>query len=247
MKPTGQLYTGGEHMYAHGIATIALCEACGMTNDRRLLPFCRKAIEFICLAQDPAGGGWRYEPRQPGDTSVVGWQVMALKSARFAYIQIPKQTIAGINNFLNIVQANSGANYGYTDPGAGPATTAIGLLCRMHMGWQKDQGGLVRGVEFLDRIGPSKNNVYFNYYATQVMRQFEGPAWEKWNKTMRDFLVESQVKNGHETGSWHFNGDHGTAVGGRLYTTCMNCMTLEVYYRYLPLYKKQSTENDFSN
>ncbi len=110
MNPkTGQMYQGGEQMYAHGIATIALCEAVGMTNDKSLMGPARAAIGFIITAQDPVGGGWRYQPRQPGDTSVVGWQLMALKSAKFAYIKIPPQTIAGANNFLNIVQSDSGA------------------------------------------------------------------------------------------------------------------------------------------
>jgi hypothetical protein len=242
---TGQMYRPGEAMYAHGIATIALCEACGMTSDRSLLGPAKKAIGFILAAQDPVGGGWRYEPRQPGDTSVVGWQLMALKSARFAYIKIPPQTILGVNNFLNSVQAESGAKYGYTTPGPGAATTAIGLLCRMHLGWKKDNGALARGVQFLDQAGFSQNNVYFNYYSAQVLRNWEGPEWDKYNKIMTDSLVAKQIQNGHETGSWFFNGGHGTEQGGRHYTTCMSCMTLEVPYRYLPLYKAKATEDDF--
>ena len=176
---TGQMYRPGEQMYAHGIATIALCEACGMANDKQLLGPCKKAIGFILAAQDPVGGGWRYEPRQPGDTSVVGWQLMALKSAKFAYIKIPPQTVLGVNNFLNSVQSESGAKYGYADPaGPGPATTSIGLLCRMYLGWKKDNGALGRGVQFLDQTGFSPNNCYYNYYASQVMRQWEGAEWD---------------------------------------------------------------------
>jgi hypothetical protein len=246
-KQTGQMYRPGEHMYAHGIATIALCEAVGMTDDRQLLPFAKKGIAFIILAQDKTGGGWRYQPGQPGDTSVVGWQLMALKSAKWCYIKIPPETIAGVNNFLNSVQSDSGAKYGYTDPGAGAATTAIGLLCRMHLGWKKDNSALERGVRFLSNIGPSKNNMYFNYYATQVMRHWGGDEWTKWNNVMRDHLVNTQSKEGHETGSWYVGGgDHGADVGGRHYVTCMNCMTLEVYYRHFPLYQTKSTEDDFA-
>jgi hypothetical protein len=246
MNPkTGQMYRPGEQMYAHGIATIALCEACGMTNDKSLLNPAKAAIGFILAAQDPVGGGWRYEPKQPGDTSVVGWQLMALKSAKFAYIKIPPQTIAGVNNFLNSVQSDSGAAYGYDRPGAGPATTAIGLLCRMHLGWKKDNGSLARGVENVARMGFSQNNVYYNYYASQLVRQWEGPEWDKWNKTMQTQLIGKQSANGHETGSWYFAGGLGGDQGGRHYTTCMNCMTLEVPYRYLPLYQTKAAESDF--
>jgi hypothetical protein len=54
---------------------------------------------------------------------------------------------------------------------------------------------------------------------------------------MRDYLVDSQGTEGHETGSWYFAEQHSTP-GGRLYTTAMSIMTLEVYYRYMPLYKE---------
>src|SRR6185436_3559632 len=137
---TGNLAQGGGALYSHGLAAIALCEAYGMTQDKSLMAPAQLSLNHIMFAQDPTGGGWRYEPRQPGDTSVVGWQLMALKSAKFAYIKIPPQTILGVNNFLNSVQTDSGSKYGYAEPGAGPATTAIGLLCRMYLGWKKDNG-----------------------------------------------------------------------------------------------------------
>ena len=90
----------------------------------------------------------------------------------------------------------------------------------MHLGWKKDNGALVRGVQILDQMGFSQNNVYYNYYAAQVMRQFEGPMWDKFNKIMQDQLIGKQAQNGHETGSWYFAGALGGDQGGRHYTTC---------------------------
>ncbi|MBI2825074.1 MAG: terpene cyclase/mutase family protein [Planctomycetia bacterium] len=232
-------------MYGHGLASIALCEAYGMTRDQALAVPAQQAVDFIVYAQDPIGGGWRYAPRQPGDTSVVGWQLMALKSAHMAYLRVPPQTIKGISNFLNTVQMDSGAAYGYTDPGRGAATTAIGLLCRMHLGWKHDEPALERGVQFLSAAGPSTTNMYYNYYATQVLHHFEGEQWTKWNNKMRDFLVNAQSRKGHEKGSWYLGGDHASEQGGRLYTTSMATMTLEVYYRHLPIYRKESTVQEF--
>ncbi len=241
----GSLYEQGGSMYSHGLASIALCEAYAMTHDKGLYGPAQQAINFICFAQDPVGGGWRYQPRQPGDTSVVGWQIMALKSGHMAYLRVPPITVQKASRFLDSVQANNGANYGYTDPGQGDATTAIGLLCRMYLGWKKDNPSLERGVKWLSNKGPSKNNMYYNYYATQVMRHMEGGVWKKWNSVMRDQLVKSQATKGHEEGSWFVGSGHQTDKGGRLYVTAMATMILEVYYRHLPIYRKQSTEESF--
>mgnify|MGYP002626291194 FL=1 len=116
----------------------------------------------------------------------------------------------------------------------------------MYLGWKKDEPALERGVQKLSASGPSKGNMYYNYYATQVMRQFGGDYWKKWNSEMRDYLVNSQAKNGHMTGSWFFEGGgHGAEAGGRIYATSLATMILEVYYRHMPIYGKQAAEEDF--
>ena len=251
----GGLYETGGTMYGHGLASIVLCEAYGMTHDQFLHQPAQKAVNFIVEAQDPVGGGWRYMARQPGDTSVVGWQLMALKSAQMAYLKVPQQTMRKANYFLDSVQSDRGAVYGYQGPERGrPATTAIGLLGRMYLGWKHEQQPLQRGVQILSVLGPStdrtaiKNNMYYNYYATQVMHHFGGYPWQRWNEVMREYLIKTQNHRGHETGSWHFDvvTDHYTAAGGRLYCTALAAMTLEVYYRYMPLYRDDSTKGSLT-
>ncbi len=244
-KPDGSLYESGGSMYSHGLCAITLCEAYAMTQDRELMLPAQGSLNFIMYAQDPVGGGWRYQPKQAGDTSVVGWQLMALKSGHMAYLQVNPNTVLGATKFLDSVQADSGSKYGYTGPGSGSATTAVGLLCRMYLGWKKDNPSLERGVEYLAGQGPSKSNMYYNYYATQVMRHYEGDTWKKWNEEMRDWLVSSQSREGHMEGSWHIRGDHGADRGGRLYCTSMATMILEVYYRHLPIFRKESTTEEF--
>ena len=245
---TGDLTDAGGRMYSHGLCAITLTEAFAMTKDRQLMAPAQMSLNFITYAQDPVGGGWRYKPRQAGDTSVVGWQLMALKSGHMAYLNVPKNTVAGCYKFLDSVQANSGSTYGYTSPGGGHATTAVGLLCRMYLGWKKDEPALIRGVETISKWAPSKTDMYYNYYATQVMRHHGGPLWDKWNKTMRDHLVATQ-KTGKgqcdNTGSWHMGAGHGARVGGRLYNTALATMILEVYYRHMPIYAQQAAEDDF--
>jgi hypothetical protein len=242
----GSLVDGG-NMYSHGLASIVLCEAYAMTQDKNLMAPAQASINFIVYAQDPVGGGWRYAPRQPGDTSVVGWQVMALKSAHMAYLHVPPLTVKGASHFLDTVQGESGASYGYTGPGGGGATTAVGLLCRMYLGWKQDHPGLARGVETMARQGPSLRDLYRDYYAAQVMFQAtgaKGDVWKTWNDKMRDGLVSTQSRQGHTEGSWYIAGGHSDS-GGRLYCTSLATLILEVYYRHMPIFREAATQDDF--
>jgi hypothetical protein len=236
----------GGSMYSQGLAGIALSEAYAMTQDGRLQSPAQMALYFIEQAQDPVGGGWRYQPRQPGDTSAVGWQLMALKSGNMAYLNVNPATVKNAIKFLDSVEEDSGAYYGYLKPGRGSGTTAVGLLCRMYLGWKKDHPALQRGVEFLAKTGPTKD-LYFSYYATQIMHHMEGDAWQAWNAKMKKMLLENQAKEGHEAGSWFKNveGGHGAHSAGRLYCTSLATMMLEVYYRHLPIYRGQATEDEF--
>jgi hypothetical protein len=240
----GDLTDAGGKMYSHGLASIVFCEAYAMTNDPELLKPAQLSLNFIVYAQDPIGGGWRYKPHQAGDTSVLGWQLMACKSGHMAYLKVPRKTILGASKFLNFVQQDNGARYGYTVPGKGNATTAVGLLCRMYLGWKRDNPSLKAGVEHLHQLGPT-DNMYYNYYATQVMRHYGGQFWEAWNSRMRDWMVNQQDKKGHAAGSWYIGKSPHADRGGRLYCTSMATMILEVYYRHMPIYGKQAAEEEF--
>ena len=228
-------------MYAHGIATLALCEAYAMTGDESLEPFAQPAIDFISRSQGPRGG-WRYVRGEPGDTTVTGWQIMALKSARIGRLFVSRETTEKTKGFLNSVQDGGGAFYGYLTPVKEPGPTSVGLLLRMYLGWTRQDDRLRRGVNYLAHLGPSKSDMYFNYYATQVLHHYGGRNWPSWNETMREFLIKSQARTGHESGSWFFADPHGS-VGGRHYTTAVCTMILEVYYRYMPLYGELTAED----
>ena len=246
-KGNGSLWEKGGQMYSHGLASIVLCEAYAMTKDRALQKPAQAALNYIVYAQDPVTRGWRYKPRdmRGGDTSVVGWMLMALKSGHMANLHVNGPTIQGVKQFLNSVQANGGATYGYMGPGENrPSMNAVGLLCRMYLGWDHEKAALQEGIKRLSKSAPSETNLYYNYYATQVMRHFGGEPWEKWNKEMRDHLVKTQSRKGHAEGSWLMGKQH-TKDGGRLYCTSMATMILEVYYRHLPIYGKKASEDEF--
>ena len=238
----------GGNMYDHGLAAIVLCEAYAMTGDPALAGPAQAALNFIVVAQG-RDGGWRYKPGDAGDTSVVGWQVMALKSGYMGHLVVPPSAVQGSMLFLDKVQSHGGSQYGYTAPSEKfrHANTAVGLLCRMYTGWKKEHPGLKKGVAKLASTGPSKNgtNLYYDYYAAQVLRQNGGPEWDKFNVKLRDFLVASQAKDGGAKGSWHFTDKGHFNEAGRLCQTSFATMILEVYYRHMPLYADAAAEEDF--
>jgi hypothetical protein len=244
MNPTtGTLKDGTKGMYSHAIATWAICEAYELSGDKGLLPILTAGTHYTLVAQDPVGGGWRYEPRQPGDLSVTAWVSLGLDSAKHGDIRIPEVTWRALDSFLDGVQSKDGAAYGYTSSGAGRATSAIGLLLREHRGWTRDRDPLKQGIEDLARRGPHKTDVYFNFFASQALFHYGGEHWKPWNEALREQLVARQSQAGHEKGSWYLDRlAQGNAAGGRLYQTTMCTLTLQTYYRYPRLLDDASKE-----
>ena len=227
-------------MYAHGIATIALCEAFALTGDEQLRTPAQLAINYIVEAQNSAGG-WRYEPGQAGDTSVVGWQIMALRSGRMAYLRVPQEPFGKADRFLDSVATDRYKGlYGYQpNRKTSQVMTAEALLCRQYLGWPKNHEGLRVGTQYLlAKYLPDINspNMYYWYYGTQVMHHMGGSQWTKWNYKMRAVLLGSQEKEGTLAGSWTPRGGHSNQ-GGRIYMTALAICSLEAYYRHLPMYR----------
>jgi len=221
-------------MYVQGLATMALCEACIRTNDFRLRHNCQAAVDFIVNAQH-TGGGWRYAPGQVGDTSVTGWQVSALTLAANAKVKVPNRTLEGVRTYLDSVQLKDGALYSYTQymdmpntrkTRAGPSRnmTAIGLLCRMHLGWDSSTPALKEGIRYISQNAQSANDdVYFNYYATRLMYRYGGEEWGLWQAATQGKLTTTQEKDG----TWAVQGPYSKNLG-RLGVTSFCLMTLEV-------------------
>ncbi|MEX0585491.1 MAG: squalene--hopene cyclase, partial [Pirellulales bacterium] len=209
----------------------------------------QRAIRYLVQSQH-SEGGWRYGPRQPGDTSVVAWVFLAIRSGQLARLAVDRAALAKADKFLNTVAAGpdeaklSRYRYQPDDKAATPALTAAGLLTREYIGWEKDNSDLIAGCTYLMQNLPpeyakSVGSMYYYYYATQVLHHMEGESWDKWNHRMREHLIYTQEQSGEQAGSWPSTGtDHGSRVGGRLYTSSLALLTLEVYYRHLPLYRR---------
>jgi hypothetical protein len=227
-------------MYAHGQGAIVLCEAFLMTGDEAFRLPAQKAIDFIVEAQH-ARGGWRYTPGEEGDTSVLGWQLMALQSARAANLTVPDETLELASHYLDSVQSHHGSQYAYRPRHQPtPPMTAEALLCRIYLGWDTKTPGLLEGARYLVEENPPNGrnpNVYYWYYATQTLHHVGGSEWDLWNRQMREILVQSQRKRGHAAGSWDPAGPHASA-GGRIYMTSLAVCSLEVYYRHLPIFRR---------
>lgn len=226
-------------LYAQAQATIAICEIYGMTKDAAFKKPAQKAIDFAHKAQAPEGG-WRYEPRIDSDTSVTGWFVIALQSARMAGLEVQSPTLDKISKYLDTVASNGGSHYTYK-PGMEQTVTmtAEGLLCRQYLGWKHDDPRLKAGIDYVlaNRVDYSDQNLYYWYYATQACHHMDGSEWNQWNQVMRQEVPSHQMQTGKEKGSWPPANDRWGAHGGRLYVTCLSIYMLEVYYRHLPIYK----------
>jgi hypothetical protein len=232
-------------MYSHGIATLALSEAYAMTADKRLERPLRAAIAYTVGAQHPTSGGWRYRPHEEGDTSQLGWQLMALKSAELSGLAIPEKSRAGMVRFLKSVSSGTHGGLASYRPRerATRAMTAEALVCRQFLGMTRDNPAANEAGDYLLTELPSNEpiNLYYWYYGTLGTYQLQGEHWRKWNAALQKTLLDRQVTRGAAAGSWDPDCIWA-GYGGRVYSTAMATLCLEVYYRYLPLYGELGPE-----
>jgi hypothetical protein len=233
--------------YTHALATTALGETFAMTRDRRLPRIVDGAVQQLIYLQRPDGGwgftmGASHTFDTPSNTSLLIWQVIALKSTQFARFKVPESVYRKINGFLDSVSSQKGSQYAYAArQRASPAMTAAGLLCRMYVDGKPDDERIRAGIRYLDDKGFDPNDMYYNFLATQVMFHWGGPEWDRWNPAMREHLISTQIRTGHAAGSWDVADRHGN-LGGRMYMTTLALLTLEVYYRHLPLNHRERME-----
>ncbi len=239
-----------ENSYANAIAVVAVCEAFGKTSDKELLQKpCQAAVDYIQKGQG-ANGSWGYKHGDEGDTSILGWQVQALHAAKMCKeLKVNPKVLEKASKFLDTVASKPKGSsvacaFGYSDAKPKASLTAVGLLCRYYLnGWGPNSPGLRDGVDLvLKELPPGEKqpfDLYHTYYATQVALIRGGDPWAKeWNPKVRDLLVKKQVSDKDKPlvhGSWDKDESWIGDYCGRLGTTAMAVLTLEVYYRHLPL------------
>jgi len=230
-------HLGWKTFYEQGIATMALSEDHGMNPSRKYRDAAQRAINHI-VAKMAANGGFGYTG--PGnDTSVTGWQIMALKSAKLSRLKVPDRAISKSKHYLaiSILPDGSTGYQGNTRPGI--AMTSVGLLCRQFLGYPRTDTNVMKAANLIKRTGPQLNNEYYTYYATLAMFEMGGAYWREWNSRFRDRVAAMQVRDrGPMHGSWNPAGKSYGTQGGRVYVTAMYVLSLEAYYRFLPVYRR---------
>ncbi|MBA2480771.1 MAG: terpene cyclase/mutase family protein [Planctomycetes bacterium] len=262
----------GTHNYQNAIATMALAEAFAMTGDPALKTPAQQGVNTILARQnqdmskgagdgktkDPYGGfGWDYSnPNARSDSSVSGWNVMALKSALAGQLNVGNG-MEGAKQWLEKVWKANNPDWAKLDPYKGESVfpyqymsdqangggnghqqlACVGAVCAVFLGKHAGDPMLESLCNYImNKQTPAAYpcNTYYMYYNTLAIFQVGGERWKKWNTSVRDMLVNSQRKgNGCFDGSWDFEGTvfHGHDVG-RVLSTAYCCLSLEVYYRY---------------
>jgi hypothetical protein len=250
-QPNGLMANeGGHEMYHHGIATLMLAEAAGMTDGplgdelRRRL---EKAVALILKAQRGGSaserGGWRYQVAHVNgsDISVTGWQVMALRAAKNLGCDVPATAVDRAVDFIWRCQDPGTGGFRYM-PSANvtAACTGTSILALELCG--KEQHGrpeLLRAGAYLVR----ENNLphwgrsqffYSVYYGAQASFQLGGNYWDVYRARLHEVLLKNQDAGG----SWGSGGFIGDSLYGAAYCTSMAVLALTVEYRYLPIYQR---------
>jgi hypothetical protein len=236
---SGDLAGGADHfarMYCHGMSALALGEACSIHHQPEWEQALQRALDFSQACQHRATGGWRYRPGDLGDTSQFGWQVMALVSGQHAGLPIPQSTRLGMEQYLRSVssgQSGGLASYRHFMP-ATPTMTAESLVCRLLLRPEVSPAA-DEAVRYILAHPPDDSvlNLYYCYYGSLALHLADA-AWDSWNLRMQSAILQRQVRRGDQAGSWGLDTVWGRC-GGRVYTTAMAALSLEVYYRYLPI------------
>ncbi len=256
-QDTGLIGTTGSHafIYDHTIATLALCEAQGLSQYRTLKGPAQAAIRYLQAHRNPYGV-WRYQPRSGDqDMSITGWAYLALAAAAGFGLEVDRSNFVLIDSFIAEMTDETG-RVGYSQRGglssrhAGahelrfPADrnecmTATALLCQALRKDVTVDDAMRRKAALVARRPPvwhtdakgSSLDFYAWYYATYAMYQLGEPHWTAWSKAIGTAVLGHQRADGNFAGSWDPVDAWGEA-GGRVYSTAILALTLQAYYRY---------------
>jgi hypothetical protein len=111
------------------------------------------------------------------------------------------------------------------------------LVCRYFLAAENSPAALAEAADYIlqEPPGAGAANLYYWYYGTLALFQKQGDEWTRWNRALQAELLHKQRWDGASAGSWDPDDLFG-GYGGRVYSTALAALSLEVYYRYLPIY-----------
>lgn len=224
--------TRGGNMYSHAMATLALAELYGLTNDKNIKPVLKKAVDLIHGSQNHEGG-WRYSPSPTGaDISVTIMIVMALRSAKNSGIHVKDQTLKDAVGYIKRCYDERSGGFTY-QPGSRPgfARTAAGV-CVLQLTGTYKASEIPRALDYMkDNFDSREHYWYGHYYASHAMHQVGGKEWKAWYEKMVTNFLPLQKTDG----SW---GNVDRNSPGPVYQTAIAVIALSVPMNYLPSYQR---------
>lgn len=229
-------------MYGHGFATLFLAEIYGMTaggGDTRTAERVHEKLVRACRLIERSQndeGGWRYNPvPEDADVSVTICQVMALRSARNAGIEVPSETIDRAVEYVRRCQNPDGGFRYQATPGPSLWPRSAAGVATLYYAGIYDDEAIDIGLDYvMDSALPGRGRAsrahyfYGHYYAAQAMYLAGGEHWETWWPAVREELISTQQPDG----SWQ---DRSV---GQAYGTAMALIVLQMPKRYLPIFQK---------
>ncbi|MEK7482961.1 MAG: hypothetical protein AABZ60_01375, partial [Planctomycetota bacterium] len=245
---------GTTNMYNHAISLLALAEIYALTKDSRLASPLRNAVTFGQNAQQ-AGGGWSYAANpQPSrnDTSITGFMLMALVTCHISGIEVDTAIFRGIaRHFEEMTDPDGSVIYADTGDNAsrgGMGIVAIGLYSRLALGFspqnnlsRKQTNLLLGNLPQWNKANDLNNSMYYWYYGSLATFLMGKSDFAQWNQSLQTTLLPHQQQTGHLKGSYDPDCKWGKH-GGRLYSTAINTLCLEIYYKYSPRYLQSLPE-----
>ncbi len=251
--------SGQQFLYGHALATLALVESFALSRQPHLRRPAQKALNFIGRCRNPYQA-WRYgyPPDGDNDASVTGWMLFALFAGKDAGLEVDDEAIKQGMAWVRSMTDSESGRTGYHEKGSlsarevgamerwpaeqSEAMTACSLLLDAFDGVDPRTASSERRTALVLAKRPRWNesdgsiDYYYWYYGSYAMWQLGGREWESWQHALLDAVVNHQRKEGDELGSWDPQLDPWGAQGGRIYSTALNALCLEVYYRYDKLF-----------
>ncbi|MCW5764763.1 MAG: terpene cyclase/mutase family protein [Phycisphaeraceae bacterium] len=229
-------------MYGHGFATLFLGELYGMTQAGGETPLAERTHEALVRAcrlierSQNEEGGWRYNPvPYDADTSVTICQIMGLRAARNAGIEVPKSVIDRAVEYIRKCQNPDGGFKYQSDTGVSAWPRSAASVATLYYAGIYRDNAIDKGLDYLVRsampesVGRSEAHYFYGmYYTAQTMYLAGGRHWAAWWPAARRELLNRQGAGG----TW------SDPSVGPAYGTAMALIVLQMPKRYLPIFQK---------